>query len=90
MLNSQIGNTFRNGLTGKVKVIQANLESEGKKMNEFVQVLLPVTAGGFIYIAGSDLIPELHSEEDWKSSAGQLFFLIAGIGMMYLVKLFIH
>jgi len=62
----------------------------GMEMNEFVQILLPVTAGGFIYIAGSDLIPELHSEEDWKNSAGQLFFLLAGIGMMYLVKLFIH
>ena len=62
----------------------------GMKMYGFVEVLLPVTAGGFIYIAGSDLIPELHSEEDWKKSAGQLFFLLLGIGVMYIVKMFVH
>lgn len=37
--------------------------------------LVPVAVGGFIYIAGSDLIPELHKEVVWKkiSSATNSF-----------------
>lgn len=34
----------------------------GERIHGFSSWVLPVTAGGFIYIAGSDLIPELHKE----------------------------
>lgn len=44
--------------------------------------LIPLTAGNFLYIAGSDLIPELHKETAAKRSAGQLICMIAGIGFM--------
>jgi len=40
--------------------------------------LIPFAAGSFIYIAGSDLIPELHKETDTKKSLLQLVALIAG------------
>jgi zinc and cadmium transporter len=43
---------------------------------------VPFTAGGFIYIAGSDLIPELHKETAPKKSALQLFGIISGILIM--------
>lgn len=40
-------------------------------------------AGNFIYIAGSDLIPELHKDEgDWKKGLIQLLLFIAGIAAM--------
>jgi len=44
--------------------------------------LIPLTAGNFLYIAGSDLIPELHKETAAKRSAGQLIWMLAGIGFM--------
>ena len=44
--------------------------------------IIPVAIGGFIYIAGSDLIPELHKEFTVKSSLWQLVTLIAGILVM--------
>lgn len=47
-----------------------------------VQLLIPFTAGGFIYIASSDLIPELHKETDPKKSAIQLLGIILGIMIM--------
>lgn len=44
--------------------------------------LTPFTIGGFIYIAGSDLIPELHKETNPLSSLVQLFSFISGIAVM--------
>jgi len=49
-------------------------------------VLLPLTAGGFIYIAGSDLIPELHKEcHNAVKSLFQLLAILAGIATMMLL-----
>ncbi|MBI5159393.1 ZIP family metal transporter [Candidatus Micrarchaeota archaeon] len=42
-------------------------------------VLLPFAAGGFIYIASADLIPELHKEKNLKKSAVQIVLLVAGV-----------
>lgn len=51
--------------------------------------LLPITAGGFIYLASSDLIPELH-RHDTKISQSliQLFFIILGVSLMSLLLIF--
>jgi zinc and cadmium transporter len=47
---------------------------------------LVFAAGGFIYIAAADLIPEMHKEKDaWKSLA-QFVFLLVGILLMWLLK----
>ena len=46
------------------------------------QFLLPITAGGFVYIASTDLLPELHKEPEGATSVLQLGGLIAGIGVM--------
>ena len=45
-------------------------------------VLVPFAAGGFIYIAGADLIPQLHKERAVRISLIQLVFFVAGIGVM--------
>ncbi|MFH1894998.1 MAG: ZIP family metal transporter [archaeon] len=50
--------------------------------------LLPFAAGNFIYIAGSDLIPELHKEYELKKSLGLFIAFIAGIAIMYSMTLF--
>lgn len=57
----------------------------GKEMTALTDFLLPFTAGGFIYIAGSDLIPEMHKECDKKRSMIQLLSILAGLGLMFLL-----
>jgi len=40
----------------------------GNMIENFTTFIIPFTAGGFIYIAGSDLIPELHKERELSKS----------------------
>lgn len=58
----------------------------GSSLEEFSAVMLPFTAGGFIYIAGCDLVPELHKEVSPPKSIVQLGSMTAGIGLMLLLK----
>lgn len=60
----------------------------GPHIQGFSAVLVPITAGGFIYIAGSDLIPELHTCEPASTSLWQFCSIAAGIGIMALLVLF--
>ncbi len=53
-----------------------------EKVQHFATWFLPITAGGFIYIAGADLVPELHHETEIKVSLGQLFSLLLGLTIM--------
>ncbi len=57
----------------------------GPAVSGYEGIILPLTAGGFIYIAGSDLIPELHHEHKLPDSVLQLAFIVAGISFMYLL-----
>ena len=48
--------------------------------------LLPIAAGGFIYIAASDLVPEIkHGDRGTRMALNFIVFLI-GIGLMLLMK----
>lgn len=47
--------------------------------------LIPFAAGNFIYIAGSDLVPELHKTKHAGHSLGQFAAIMAGIGLMILL-----
>jgi zinc and cadmium transporter len=49
--------------------------------------LLPFAAGGFIYIAACDLIPELHRQPDQKKALWSMFFFLLGIGLMLWLKI---
>ena len=51
--------------------------------------LLPIAAGGFIYIGASDLIPEIRKVKDIKKATIHLFAFIAGIALMYILRLFV-
>ena len=58
----------------------------GLIINDFVKnielFLIPIAIGGFLYIAGSDLIPELHKETNIKKSFIQILCFILGILIM--------
>jgi zinc and cadmium transporter len=46
------------------------------------RLLLPFSAGAFVYIASTDLIPELHKEPEPAKSLLQVGALLAGVGVM--------
>jgi zinc and cadmium transporter len=51
------------------------------------EVLVPVTAGGFVYIATADLIPELQHDRTLRALVVQTSLIGAGIGVMALLTL---
>lgn len=54
----------------------------GEASETFVHALLPITAGGFIYIALSDLVPELHKDSRVGSTAMQIVAIVLGVLIM--------
>lgn len=76
-----------NFLTGVLAIGGAALSlALGAWLADFSNVALPLTAGGFIYIAGADLVPELHQARQPAQTAIQLLAIGAGIGLMLLLK----
>lgn len=59
----------------------------GNVTEELVFFALPIAAGGFIYIAASDLVPELHKVKDTKRSLIQFLAILVGIASMLLLLL---
>jgi len=57
----------------------------GGRFENFASFLLPVTAGGFIYIAGPDLIPELQQDVKVSNSFWQFGAILLGIIIMALL-----
>jgi|TARA_Y100000310_G_scaffold170442_2_gene170634 zinc and cadmium transporter len=53
----------------------------------FVPLAAAFSAGAFIYIAGSDLVPELHKTREVKRSLIQLTAMLVGIGLMFALLL---
>ena len=52
------------------------------------EFLIPFTAGGFLYIALVDLIPELHKEAGKDNIALQFITMIGGLLLMWLLKIY--
>lgn len=55
----------------------------GNMIEGIEQFLLPVAIGGFVYIAGSDLVPELKHETSLKTSLAHLVPVLLGIVIMF-------
>ncbi|HXF74637.1 MAG TPA: ZIP family metal transporter, partial [Methylomirabilota bacterium] len=52
-----------------------------------VASLIPITAGGFVYLAAADLIPELQHDRSLGALGVQTSLIAAGIGIMGLLRL---
>jgi len=59
----------------------------GTHMEGIIQWLIPITAGGFIYIAGSDLIPEMHHSTDVRKSFIQMVMMLLGVAALTGLKI---
>lgn len=52
-------------------------------VEHFTEWLVPFAAGGFIYIASVDLLPELHQTTNFRKAALQLGCFLLGIGVIW-------
>ncbi len=77
---------FFSALTAVVGVILALIF--GSMAESFTLWILPIAAGGFIYIAVADLIPELQRTEEVKNSIFQIFTVLLGILLMVALVFF--
>ena len=56
-------------------------------IENYVYILLSFAAGGFIYIAATDLIPEIKKEVDIRKSTFTMLIFILGIVFMWIIKI---
>ena len=73
---------FLSALTAILGAILGYLISGGFN----ITILLPFAAGGFIYIAATDLIPELHKRVKVSESIFQLIFILIGLILMWSLR----
>ncbi len=55
----------------------------GAQVETLGTYFLALAGGGFLYIAGSDLLPELHKTTEPKKSLIQFIAMLVGIGLMF-------
>ena len=57
----------------------------GNRVEGLSSFIVSFAAGGFLYLAGSDLVPELHKENTISKSLIQFAAILLGIGLMFLM-----
>jgi len=58
------------------------------RLSGFTEFIIPFAAGNFIYIAASNLVPQLHRECKLQDTLLHVFAIILGIGLITLVTLY--
>lgn len=56
---------------------------------QFTAYLLPLAAGGFLYVGATDLLPELQKDTTTRASLKHILPFLLGLGFMYLM-LYVH
>jgi zinc and cadmium transporter len=57
-----------------------------EKANTAMPYLLVIASSGFIYIAVSDLIPQMHRRSQWQESLRQITLIGCGVGLVLLLS----
>lgn len=55
-------------------------------VEDITKYLIPVAAAGFIYIALSDILPELRKEKNMKNFIWSFIFMIIGIALLFFIR----
>lgn len=76
---------FATGLTAVLGTVLALLL--GGRLEALIAYAIPLTAGGFLYIAAVDLLPPLHKETRPIRSLLQLVAIVAGVAIMAWLKI---
>lgn len=81
---------FFNFLSGFLAVIGVFVFDIFKSQAIFTSgFIVPIAAGGFLYISASDLIPQLHQHKEIKSSALNYIFFVLGILFIYYAGIYL-
>lgn len=56
----------------------------------FIKLLTPLAAGGFLYIAATDLIPQLQEEKNINKSVRTVLMFLLGVFLTYLLQFIVH
>ena len=76
---------FLNFLSACIALVGALLAyGAADSLESFLPLILAISAGHFIYIAASDLIPEIHNEDNKKTAMIETFLLLVGVIAVYL------
>src|SRR3989344_960494 len=78
---------FVSGLAAIMGVVLALFLNQTTAVTNF---LVPFAAGNFIYIACTDLLPELHKSVSIKESLAQVLMFLLGIGVMVALLVFLE
>lgn len=62
----------------------------GARVDNFINFAMPLAAGGFIYVATADILPELHKETKISKSFKQLISILGGMGIMLILKIYFN
>lgn len=74
-----------NFVSGLVAVVGASLVlTVGRAASGVSDALLPIAAGGFVYIAAADLVPELHRVRRLSASLWQIALILFGAALVSL------
>ncbi len=76
---------FATGLTAVLGTVLAIVF--GSRLETLLTYAIPITAGGFLYIAAVDLLPPLHKETRPFRSLLQLVAIVAGVAIMAWLKI---
>jgi len=76
---------FATGLTAVLGTVLALIF--GSRLEAIASYAIPLTAGGFLYIAAVDLLPPLHKETRPYRSLIQLVAIIVGVAIMAWLKI---
>jgi zinc and cadmium transporter len=76
-----------NLLSASTAIIGATLMFFIPVLKDNVVFLLPFAAGGFIYIACVDLMPELHKQEKAAVTVSHITALVCGLVLMWMLKI---
>jgi zinc and cadmium transporter len=79
---------FYNLLSGLIAVLGTiSALILNKYIGNITAFLLPFAAGNFIYISGTDLVPELHNDKNISTSLIQLLLMILGVVLLLFIKI---
>lgn len=81
---------FYNFLSQLTSVLGGILGFYILRVHEYAIYLLPFAAGGFIYIAVMDLIPEVFKQKDRLKMIGNILMIILGLLILLSSKLLVH
>ncbi|MFA6273511.1 MAG: ZIP family metal transporter [Candidatus Paceibacterota bacterium] len=76
---------FLSALTAVIGVLAVFILGAGAE--KFVPAALAFAAGGFIYIAAADIVPELHKTTGFRKSFFQALAMLLGFALMFVLLL---